>query len=86
MELLVQHIDALPRLAWCAHQRRGTPRVTVLAGPWVECSGDFFFEGAWAGPFGDASPDSAAVAAGSGGRVRGARAVFCTPTHTLERL
>lgn len=83
--LTFRALSALPRLAWCAEL---TPDgdIFVEHGPWVETGDDFFAEGAWDAPFEDGAIDRAAVVLGSGGRVRNNEVIFCTTTHTMERL
>lgn len=79
-------VAALPRLAWCARVSGRTGTVTVEHGPWVEARESFFVEGAWDGPFDAGGLDEAAVILGSGGYIKNGEAVFCTTSHTMERL
>ena len=51
MRFAFTRCDTLPRLAWCAHLRRGSGVARVYHGPWVETRDDWFVEGAWTGPF-----------------------------------
>lgn len=60
--------------------------MVVEHGPWVETDTTFFAEGAWDGRFDTGDIDQAAVVLGSGGRVLETEAVFCTTSHTMERL
>jgi len=76
----------IPRLAWCAHLRRGENIVRVYHGPWVETRDDWFVDGAWMGPFERGEIDGALFNVGCGGVLRGERAVFCSPTDVIERL
>src|SRR5688572_1657690 len=78
--------SSLPRLAWCAHLRRGSAVASVYHGPWVETRDDWFVEGSWTGPFEQGNIDTALFNAGSGGVLRAGRAVFCTQTDMIERL
>ena len=80
------HCATLPRLAWCAHLRRGGGVASVYHGPWVETHDEWFVEGAWTGPFEKGELDEASFNVGSGGVVREGRAVFCTQTDMIERL
>jgi hypothetical protein len=77
---------ALPRLAWCARLERGSDRVHVRHGPWVETGADGFVEGAWDGAFGEGRFDAASSFAGSGGRATSEGVVFATPTNLIDRL
>lgn len=78
--------DTLPRLAWCAHLRRGHDVVEVRHGPWVETAADWFVDGAWSGPFGGAGMVEATCFVGTGARVEGRRVVFCSPTSLADRI
>jgi hypothetical protein len=80
------HCATLPRLAWCAHLRRGSGVASIYHGAWVETYDDWFVEGAWTGPFEKGEVDRALFNLGSGGVVRAARAVFCAQTDMIERL
>lgn len=81
-----RQVDILPRLAWCAQLQRGSDEILVEHGPWVETHDGFFAEGAWDRPFADGDLADALALLGSGGTIAGAEAVFCTTTHTMERL
>lgn len=78
--------DELPRLSWCAKVHRHRDSVHVLHGPWVETASDSFVEGAWDGSWAEKRFDTAVTFAGSGGRLTPEGALFCPPTHNLERL
>ena len=86
MELRSRCNPGLPRLAWCARVNRGVDQVTVEHGPWVEVQPQFFFEGAWSGPFEAAALYEATAVLGSGGMLHGDDVVFIPSSHTLERL
>jgi hypothetical protein len=77
---------SLPRLAWCAHVRRGRKTVEVYHGPWVETSADWFVEGAWTGPFCRGGVAEADHAIGTAGRAERDRVVFCSPTNLSDRI
>jgi len=79
-------LDSLPRLAWCAHLRRGREAVEVRHGPWVETAPEWFVEGAWAGPFGGGGVVEAVHLAGTAGRVEPGQVVFCSPHNLCDRL
>lgn len=79
-------IPSLPRLAWCARLIRGCDEIVVEHGAWVEAHDTFFAEGAWDGAFHRGDLDAAQILLGSGGCVGSENAVFCTTTHTMERL
>lgn len=76
----------IPRLGWCAHVKRGGGVARVYHGPWVEARDTWFVEGAWTGEFEKGGLDTALHNAGTGGVIRGERAVFCTPTDVRGRL
>lgn len=76
----------LPRLAWCARLSRRTSTILVEHGPWIETHELFFIEGAWDGIFEAGKLGEATVVLGSGGCVESGEAVFCTTSHTMERL
>jgi hypothetical protein len=76
----------LPRLAWCAQLRQGSDVARVYHGPWLETRGDWFVEGAWTGDFERGELDAALFNLGSGGVLRGGRAVFCAQSDMIERL
>lgn len=59
----------LPRLAWCAHMRRGDDIVRARAGVDVVVADDALVEGAWDGRFGALGFDRTASLAGTGLRV-----------------
>lgn len=86
MEFQFHQIDTLPRLAWCAVIERGSEKVEVFHGPWVETCDFFFVEGAWDGPFKEGGFDMADAFMGSGGKLIRDKVVFCTPSHIHERL
>ena len=86
MRFAFTRCDTLPRLSWCAHLRRGSEIAHVYHGSWIEVRGDWFVEGAWTGPFEQGALDTALSLVGSGGVIRGGRAVFCTQTDMIERL
>lgn len=79
-------VSRLPRLAWCARISRRTGTVVVEHGPWVEAKDTFFIEGAWNGSFDAGDLSHAAVVLGSGGCIENGEIVFCTTSHTMERL
>ena len=76
----------LPRLAWWARLLRGSNRVALRHGPWVETHGDWFAEAAWDGPFTRAGFDAALHLTGTGGRTEGDAVRFCSPTTMLDRI
>lgn len=81
-----RQLATLPRLAWCAQLLRGSNEVVVEHGPWVETQEPFFAEGAWDDAFDGGGLERATLLLGSGAYLQGDQAVFCTTTHTMERL
>jgi hypothetical protein len=80
----VDVVSDLPPLVWLvALDPSGT---VVLCGADVEIFADGCFEGCWAGEFGAGGFDSARHVFGSGFRIRDGRALFVTPSHTLDAL
>lgn len=77
---------ALPKLAWCARITAGSDDILVEHGPWVETHATFFIEGAWNGDYSQGNLSAATMLLGSGGELSPAGAVFCSTTHTKERL
>ena len=90
MKLVYHSRRSIPRLAWCAVLRKGSPEVHVYHGTSVEVQEAFFVEGAWDGDFTRGLFDQSSFFLGTGGKLlRGADqrgVVFATPSHTLERL
>lgn len=80
----VHVVPDMPPLAWLV--RIAAPRPTLLCGADVEFFGDSFFEGCWAGDFERRDFDTARHVFGSGGRIDANRALFVTPSHTLDAL
>lgn len=78
--------DALPRLAWCARLASDSVEVAVEHGPWVETGSRFFVDGAWDGTFAHGYLHRATTVLGSGGQLVDDAVLFCTTTHTKERL
>jgi hypothetical protein len=85
MKLIFKRLDALPKLAWCAEVRRGSPRVEVLHGPWVETRGRFFCDGAWSGDYA-AGAFETAMLAGTAGKATPQALLLAAPNNTLERI
>lgn len=79
-------LQSLPTLAWCAKFTRGSDEVLVEHGDWVEARPVLFVEGAWDGAFKMGALSEAQILLGSGAELRGDKVVFCTTTHTKERL
>lgn len=80
----VRHVAALPPLSWCARIDRES-RVDVTAGTAIDAGDEWFFEGAWAGPFGETGfLDQPCF--GSGAVLRDGRLFFAQPDHILDRL
>jgi hypothetical protein len=72
-------------LAWVAEC--GAKEVRLHHGAMVEAAeGSWAVEGAWGAPFADGDIDRAAIVSGSGVRVRDGRAMFVSPTSTIDRL
>ena len=66
--------------------RKGRDMVEVWHGPWVETRGDWFLEGAWAGPFAEGRFDEAHTLAGSGGRATEDGFIFASSSNMNERI
>ncbi|MFZ5610526.1 MAG: hypothetical protein ACOY99_13065 [Pseudomonadota bacterium] len=86
MKLSVTISDALPPLAWLAMAEPGQNRVALTAGRGVEVGDGWWFEGVWAGDFGQAGFGQSDAVCGSGGRIEGNMVRFVPPTHSLEAL
>jgi hypothetical protein len=78
--------DSLPRLAWCASLTRGSPKVTVRHGAWIETRHDRFFEGVWDGDFGDGGFDRTSAFAGSGAVAGRSEITFVASMNRFEWL
>ena len=76
----------LPKLSWCAILERGSEKVNVYCGNWIETDATSFVEGAWNLPFSEHEFEKATVFMGSGGKVINKKVIFATPTYTLERI
>jgi hypothetical protein len=74
----------LPPLAWLVDLSDAEPR--LICGTGVETSGSRFFEGCWAGEFGDWDFDRVEDVFGSGGKTSKGEALFVTPLHTLDAI
>jgi hypothetical protein len=75
----------LPKLAWCLRLDRKSAVAEVLHGEWLEKTGTWFCDGAWAGDF--AQPDfDRAFATGTGAILQDNSILFVAPSHTLDRL
>ncbi len=77
---------AAPPLAWLLRIRKGEPAPQLLCGSRVEVREEFFFEGAWAGPFEDGGLVDTDICMGSGARVVDGEVIVAAPTHALERI
>ena len=87
MRLVSQRSDNLPCLAWCLACDLNASVAVLTHGSGVETTEQGFAEGAWDGAFETFGLDSAAVCAGSGGRLASdGSLILATPTHTLEAL
>ncbi|HYH62152.1 MAG TPA: hypothetical protein VD766_09830 [Solirubrobacterales bacterium] len=83
MRLRSVEMPGWPPLAWLALCGED---VELRHGSAVEVASRWAFEGAWAGRLPDGDFDQAAVLSGSGVRIRDSRAVFASPTSTIDRL
>jgi hypothetical protein len=72
----------MPPLGWLI--TLAGPRPSLLCGADVETFRDGFFEGCWAGEFDGGAFHTARHVFGSGGKIEGDRALFITPSHTLD--
>ncbi len=79
----VRRNAALPRLAWLADLSHG--QIVLECGPDVEIGPDWFFEGAWAGPFSDGKFLNRPCF-GTGARATPQGLLFTPPDHVLDRL
>ena len=73
----------LPRLAWLMTLGQGAPQLDC--GTDIEVGADWFFEGAWAGPFAEGDFWQTSCF-GTGGRVTRDGVLFTPPDHFLDRL
>lgn len=85
-EFKYHQLDKLPSLAWCAVIVENQEVVEVFHGPGVETYEDRFFEGAWDGSYEQGDFNDAVICVGSGGKLEEGEVLFCSPSHTLERL
>jgi len=67
MKLVYHSQRSIPRLAWCAVLRKGSPEVHVYHGTSVEVQEAFFVEGAWDGDFTRGLFDQSSFLLGTGG-------------------
>jgi hypothetical protein len=80
----VDVVTDLPPLAWLAAlEPRGA---TLLCGADVETFPEGWFEGCWAGSFGERRYNAACHVFGSGCKIVDGRPLFVTPWHTLDAL
>ncbi|HEU4618765.1 MAG TPA: hypothetical protein VFV10_12050 [Gammaproteobacteria bacterium] len=86
LELRFLENSTLPRLAWCARLTAGRDDIAVEHGAWVETGADWFFEGAWKGPFDAHAFSRSEIVLGSGAALRDGELWFTPTTHTMERL
>lgn len=86
MKLEAREIGRFPPMSWCAVLRVGRRIVSLAHGAGVDIGPDFFFEGAWNGPFVEAGFPTSTMVVGSGGRLADDGIAFVTPSHPLERL
>ncbi len=86
MEFNFINLANLPKLSWCAIMERGSEKVNVYCGSWIETDASSFVEGAWNLSFTEREFDKATVFMGSGGKIINKKVIFATPTHTLERI
>ncbi len=80
------NIPSLPRLAWCAILEAGQEEIRVIHGPGVEVHDDWFFEGAWDGPFADAGFVEATNCMGTGARLEDDAAMFVSTSTPFRAL
>jgi len=86
MQFKFIEIPGLPRLAWCARIKDGQETVKVIHGPGVEVHDDWFFEGAWDGPFDGPGFVEATDCTGTGARLHGDTVEFVSPTQNYRGL
>ena len=84
MKLQYKRIHTLPPLAWLAYVNNGA--ATVLCGSSVECTDDFFVDGAWNGDFANGDFAKSDWFCGTGGRLTDYGIVFSTPSHVTSGL
>jgi hypothetical protein len=75
-----------PPNAWLAVCESGSVEVVVRHGPRVELADGWFCEATWPGAFEDGDFDRTDIVAGSGGRIRGGKAIFVGSGSTVDRL
>jgi hypothetical protein len=81
-----QRIESWPPLAWLAQCHRSRDVVTVLHGPQVETTDDWFCEAVWPGDFSAGGFDRTDIVAGTGARLRAGHVVFVSSGSTVDRL
>ncbi len=79
-------IEEWPPLAWLAVCRKTDSEVTVVHGPQVETTDEWFCEAVWAGDYEEGGFDATDIVAGSGGRLRDREIVFVSSGSTVDRL
>lgn len=78
MRIEYKKMDNLPPMSWVAEVSDGATK--VICGCKVEIKEEFFVEGAWGGRFRDGDFDMAEWSCCTGGRIRGNKIIFSTPT------
>ena len=79
-------IEEWPPLAWLAVCRKTDSEVTVVHGPQVETTDEWFCEAVWAGDYEEGGFDATDIVAGSGGRLRDREIIFVSSGSTVDRL
>ncbi len=79
-------IPSLPRLAWCARLKSNREMIRVIHGSGVEVHNDWFFEGAWDGPFDGPGFAEATTCTGTGARIHNGAVEFVSPTDPYRGL
>src|ERR671918_562924 len=84
--LIFTSIGDWPPLAWLARCDARTGEVSVLHGPRVETTQDWFCEAAWDGEYERGDFDRTDIVAGSGGHLRAHTVTFVASGSSCDRL
>lgn len=79
-------VPSIPRLAWCAKLLPSQEIVKIIHGPGLEVHEDWFYEGAWDGPFDGPGFVEATTCTGTGARIQNGTVEFVSPTEPYRGL
>lgn len=86
LHLLCRSVADWPPLAWLARCDAHSGEVSVLHGPRVETTDQWFCEAVWNSPYGSGDFDRTDIVAGSGGRLRDGAVTFVGAGSICDRL